>query len=925
MSIVIGFLERILPAQGKYCLAAFYKNKKGVYHTWYDSIQELALQMEHKDASAEAVYHACASYGDEKNKKGSRLRGKLNVRYLRALYCEIDVRADKGYKTKDEALEAVASFVKTSKFPWPTIVDSGGGFHLYWPLTEDIERATWQVYADGLKTYCEKLGLKIDGGIGIDSARILRSPGTMNRKYPNTIVDLLHLSEPSDIKAFSILRLQHHKPTDKAKPVYKNEPVDPELVVAKCNQLRILRDNPEKQSGETWVATARILAQCTGGEKLFHEWSAKDTRYNKDEADKKWGESVLFNNAVTCQRFESINPDGCAGCPLRGKIKTPVHLGRAQQFRLPEEVSTVLTATELPRGYKFDAFGKLMYVTEKQGADGAVEEKITYLTEFPLIVEDQSFNEKSGTGLSITLSQWKPHDGWQVSCIKACEMYKNCEATLCDKGIFVEDIPSIKRYINKCLALLSSQRKTSMSYETFGWKDDGACLYGNKLYSYENGALKTQLVAVTGTASTLANHMQAGGSKKRGSLKDQCAAIQRLAPQGHEWQFNTVLASCAAPLMHWCLKGEGGIIWSTFDREGGKGKTLATIAATTVWGDYEALSTNQSATPKSRINILGSVRHFGYSFDERSQLDPEIAKDFLQTFTGGREGTALKSDRGLNDHNHNWCTVLLTSANHSLLSSIENVAGSQAMADRVFEVQATALPLNKKQFKEDFGLAFKNNCGHLGDFLVRTYVTLHGMDMLVPMLDQAEEWLRENYDFGPQQRYRLALLKCMIVAGTILNEMEMLSFSVAGKIDYLLNGSNLTGEVDRRINMIDIMNQFLNESLPNTLFVTEHNKMTTIEKIPTKELAVRTDKRVIMIGKKYLGWWLRDKDVSTRDFVAELKAQGIVISEHTRSTLGKGTAFNTGQCWCLTIRAEHELVKGVEESNVIDIREAKKR
>ena len=61
-------------------------------------------------------------------------------------------------------------------------VASGGGLHVYWisntPLTPD----QWHPLACALKNAALTNGLRCDAGCTVDSARVLRVPGTWNCK-----------------------------------------------------------------------------------------------------------------------------------------------------------------------------------------------------------------------------------------------------------------------------------------------------------------------------------------------------------------------------------------------------------------------------------------------------------------------------------------------------------------------------------------------------------------------------------------------------------------------------------------------------------------------------------------------------------------------------------------------------------------------
>ena len=64
-----------------------------------------------------------------------------NVIALKSLYLDIDSKGgDHGYDTRDDAIEAIAGFLKASGFPKPEIiVKSGGGLHIYFTLSSATE------------------------------------------------------------------------------------------------------------------------------------------------------------------------------------------------------------------------------------------------------------------------------------------------------------------------------------------------------------------------------------------------------------------------------------------------------------------------------------------------------------------------------------------------------------------------------------------------------------------------------------------------------------------------------------------------------------------------------------------------------------------------------------------------------------------
>lgn len=942
MSFAEEFLCQVLPSQGKgrYCLATFHPNRRVVKHSWAESIAQLVQQADRDDETADAVYHACAVYGEQVNEKGKRTRSASNVTYLRSLYAEVDIRdqnkLDKrgnkptnGYETADEAGEALDAFLATTKLPCPLIVHSGGGFHFYWPLTEDITKEKWQPYANGLKKLAEKHGFRIDPPITVDSARILRTPGTTNRKYPDTVVKILdtstYYSGPYLLSDFRLLLVQDTKPVAQS---FEKSPTDGELIATKCNQLKRLRDNPEAQTGREWVGCGRLLAECTDGRILWEKWSSKDARYDTVEADKKWAESLKHGKGVTCGYFEEINPTGCRGCPFRGRIKTPLILGRAQKSSLPETVSSILDTIEIPRGYKFDDMGKLLFVHDKQNGEGDVEEKVYKVTEFPVIVTHAMDSELSTNEFGIGMAYWLPHTGWRDINVKAADFFRNTEVALASSGIIAHDDKFLKQYVKQCLTALDQKQGRTVSYDSFGWKeDDTKFLLGDRLISATidaSGDVTTQIakVSLTNTAARIAKAMV-----PKGTLDDAMKAGQQLLAPGHEWQFATYASSYAAIIMNFLIPQEGGVVWSTYDHEGGKGKSLATLAAASVWGIPEEISVTSSDTAVARNIKLGTLRHIPQCYDEMNRSDPQAAKDYLQAFTSGKEKDRGTREGQLQTTNRNWRTVLITSSNQELKGAVAASDGSQAMSSRVMEIEATTLPIAKREHKESFKKQFLANSGQMGEaFVIRT-VACKAIGALAMLIDEGMEYIEGRYEFGPQQRFKLAFFVAHYVAYRIMVETGLLEFNPEERIDWLLEKNNFNevhGSVEV-VSMEDLIASYMNENMRSMLVVRSDNGYKAQEPLtnPTGPLTIRREQ----LGNLYLdrgplGKWLTKREVSMTAFLESLAKKGLVLHKSKHKNLGAGTPYSTTQTRCLVINGSR-LALIEAEDNVIDLEQAK--
>jgi hypothetical protein len=87
------------------------------------------------------------------------------------------------YDTLAEALVAFNDFITDVGLPRPNvIVKTGGGFHVYWTFERALTIPEWQPLSNALAAAAKAHGLKCDTGCTVDAARILRIPGTFNRK-----------------------------------------------------------------------------------------------------------------------------------------------------------------------------------------------------------------------------------------------------------------------------------------------------------------------------------------------------------------------------------------------------------------------------------------------------------------------------------------------------------------------------------------------------------------------------------------------------------------------------------------------------------------------------------------------------------------------------------------------------------------------
>ena len=174
---------------GVYCLVDIAKGVAN--HSWFQSKRDM-LDAEILSNPLGEVYYATATFKEA----GSQFQGRKaeNTLALRAFRLDADVdwkfaasltdkRDPKKYLNKEDALTAIDGFYLRVGLPRPLIVDSGNGYHCYWPLTEDAPcDKRLKAILETLKSAYQSLGYLFDDAVTTDFARVLRLPGTFNGK-----------------------------------------------------------------------------------------------------------------------------------------------------------------------------------------------------------------------------------------------------------------------------------------------------------------------------------------------------------------------------------------------------------------------------------------------------------------------------------------------------------------------------------------------------------------------------------------------------------------------------------------------------------------------------------------------------------------------------------------------------------------------
>ena len=349
----LAFLRRVLPPEsaGLYCL--FKKKTAGHAQTQHVStIEELWRQTQEFERGCKGnIYYSLASYRDNSSREAA------NAQELRSFFADIDIDEKKAregtcHATPMEANAAIKKFRAATGWPAPLIVGSGHGIHLYWPLSEPLPVHVWKPLAEKLKRLFRVHGLMADPSVTADAARVLRVPGTVNRKDPRAPIEVSIQQDPRDVGPYDLKMLlpalnavetglvinfgprpgylravTGRIDMNTARIGIEPEPFPPSdatLVAEACAQIKFMRDERGVMPEPEWRGCLSVLKFCQGGEKLAHDWSKGDDRYTHGETQRKLD---AIEGPHKCETFAGLNRR-CEGCPHKGKIISPIELGR---------------------------------------------------------------------------------------------------------------------------------------------------------------------------------------------------------------------------------------------------------------------------------------------------------------------------------------------------------------------------------------------------------------------------------------------------------------------------------------------------------------------------------------------------------------------------------------------------------------------
>jgi hypothetical protein len=929
----VDLLDIVQPATGWFAVLGI-KGPRDVRQGLVSTRREVDELAEQYVAEGRNVFFGVAKYATEDN------RTKENVRALKAFWLDIDCGEAKvqvnpetgrpdGYINQAAGLQALKEFCSVVGLPKPTLVNSGGGLHVYWSLEEEITRAEWEPVAERLKDICRTQNFYVDDKV-FEAARVLRIPGTYNFKEETPRpVSIIAVGKPTTLDDFRRILGVVDKP--KRSIFDDNYEASPrELAMyngigysftrimqrtAKgdgCNQLLHAYKNRATISYYEWFYALSVAAMCEDADKAVHMMSNGYPDYDPETVESK---VATIRKATSCAKFKSVNPEICEGCPHFGKIMGPKDLGRQIKEATTDivEVETeegeveAFTVPKYPKPYyRGDGGGIWWEPSKKAEDDEAMPVQVYEYDLYPVKIMDDSIE-----GNVVLFRLHLPHNNTKefISPLKHVLDPTELRKVLSSKGVIStgKKQAHLLEFTALMLKDLQIKYKEQIMRQQFGWADNSSkFIIGSQEISVDGIAYSPP----SKTTRPLAKFMGAVGSFER--WKEIWALYNTPGLEPHAF---AALSAFGSPLLRF-LDQTGAVI-NLFNPRSGTGKTTILNMVNSVYGHPKEMRLKQNDTLNGRLQWVGILNNIPPTMDELTNMTPIEYSEFLYALSNGKGKERMQAGTNeLRENNTTWQSITVSTSNASFsekLSVIKNNPEGELM--RLIEYPINKVEaLNTAGAKQMFDRDLLHNYGHAGVHFTR-YV-LENMERIQRRCDNLQEKIDRELGLEPKERFWSATTAANIAGGLVATEcgimdwdMDRIYLYACGLIDDLRR-NGVTPVDDVRQTVAD----YLYRNIQNILVVNgEVDRRTHMQAAPLREprgeLLVRIEpdtKRMFIIAKSFKDYCVKFQ-INYLETVKKLETEGRII-EKKPIRLSKGTAISGEPIHCLWFKIDDEFV-----------------
>lgn len=826
-----------MPQSGWYCVLAIHAETGRKKQKFYDSIDHLMDATREMDANGNNTYYALASFGEAGSREAE------NVARKRSFYLDLDCGPDDPKKFPDQntALKELQRFCKAVKLPKPILVNSGRGIHVYWPLDEDVTLDEWTPVADRLKAVCKHHKFKADTAVTSDAARVLRMPGSHNHKdNPPKEVKVLGFEavKPISLDYFAELLGAEPIPVPIKVPAMSgpNSVMDALMgsreyyfkdIMVKtgkgkgCMQLAYIYRNQETMSEPMWRAGLSIAKHCVDADKAAARISSKHPDFTPDEMYDKMDR---IKGPYLCATFDEYNPDVCTGCPLWGKIKSPIVLGGKYREATEEENHVVAPSNTLPNApeqeYVIPVFPRPYFRGSGGGVyirsvddDGDPVEKCIYHNDIYVVrrVHD-------GEQDSLVFRLHLPRDGVREFTVPqvAITSKEEFRKAVSSRGVTASGkaLDELMSYTLRWVEELQAKNAADKAHNQFGWTTPEATSFilGNQEIFEDRIDFNPPS---TNTAALFPAFEPVGtldGWKKNAEFFNK---------EGMELYQLVVCTSFGSALMH--SSPVHGAILHLYSKESGLGKTTATLLGLAAWGSPEQLILGESDTANFKMLRAETYRSLPYVLDELTNMRPKDVSDFAYAVPRGSQkgrmggGGNVERARG-----GTWRLLSMSTGNTSLLDraalykampKAEAMRILQARVDKYFD------NAGDKAMTDNFAIEVISHYGHAGIEFLQHY--MKNKEQYAEMYKKVQQRVDEAAGLSQPHRFWSELISRSLLAGMIATKIGLVNYDMAKLFKFCVKllKQNKNDADDMNSSVSQIVSDFFSEHHGNVLWI----------------------------------------------------------------------------------------------------------
>ena len=917
----IVLLERVVAStDGWYCVVGL---ERGEIRSqkFYKTLEEVNEAADKLVAQRRDAFFGLGKFKTDENRKA------VNCGWMQSFFLDIDcgpTKAEpdergriKGYVDQATGMAALRDLCKKFNLPKPTIVNSGRGWHVYWPLTEPVEREKWLNAAHTFKSRCMEHGFYIDPDVPADAARILRIPGTKNFKDdPAHDVVVMHQADAISYDDF----VKCIGPLNPRKPSFQGKPLDAftqalmgnrqsrfKTILLKtekgegCEQLKYIIMNQDKADEPSWRAGLSIAQHCVDRNKAIHFISNKHRDYDPTATEKKASE---IKGPYTCTTFDDFAPNICPGCQHWGKIKSPIVLGHeiaksepgevisgepeGAEFQVADSPVANFVVPQLPNRYFRGKNGGIFY-NKPEGEDAEDEEGgVRLVYEYDLFLMKRMYDPALGETVLIRLAL--PRDKVREFSLTLVEALSKEELRKVMSFHGVIALPAqmnlILNYLVACAKNLQVEQELELMRVQFGWADDDS--------RFILGDREIGPTFVRYSPPSKATREVSAALRPMGNLDRWKEIINTYNMPGFEPHAFAVFSAFGAPLLK--FMGVKGSIINLVNNRSGTGKSTILQVMNSVWGHPDELMLQWRDTLNVKLHRMAVMNNLPLGVDEITKMSGDDFSDMAYSVTQGTPRRRMKASANEERESQGfWATIMVATSNASMTDKLESLKATsegELMRLMQYKIEPTN-NLDKATAKHTFG-ALQHNYGLAGQPYAQYLV--QNLEEVVDEAFKMQAHFDKAVNIETRERFWSATAAANLTGALIASrQLGLHDINVRRVYDWLVEEVKVM-QGSTRMTLEDyatVVGEFLLMHNTNILVCNRNSAARNIAAaplvVPRGPLIVRyePDTKRIYIIKHELKQFCVKKQVTYTDLITELNKTGAFIGEiKTKLDLG---------------------------------------